>query len=57
MLYGGILLYAFQKDDTISWRGIGGIDYWCCTFFGYKTPEYKNQLNMIGKSQILIRRR
>jgi hypothetical protein len=23
----------------------------------YKTPEYKSQLNMIGKSQILIGRR
>jgi hypothetical protein len=42
MLYGGILWYAFPKvDDTISWEGIWRIDYWCCTFFSYKTPEYK----------------
>jgi hypothetical protein len=35
------LVCVSKVDDTISWRAFGGIDYWCCTFFGYKTPEYK----------------
>jgi membrane associated rhomboid family serine protease len=56
MLYG-ILWYAFPKvDDTISWEGhLAGLITGVVLSLAYKTPEYKkSQLNMIGKSQILI---
>jgi hypothetical protein len=48
------LVCVSKVDDTISGRAFGRIDYWSCTFFIYKTPEYKKPLNTIGKKKILI---